>query len=166
MTQTITSVAILGSRYTAGIQYRLFDGTTLGALQDPTHLGNGIWRAVVELPDAGGEVRWFANAGALPLGIDVVGALPDVNVGENIAQQVWTYAGSDRALSGSQADDQATILALVQAFVEGRVKINYPNSTVTQYNVDGTVRKVFRLQDDQGGLATSAQTAVDRVPQP
>jgi hypothetical protein len=166
MTQTITSAAILGSRYTAGIQYRLFDGTTLGSLTNGTHLGNGIWRAVVELPDAGGEVRWFANAGAELLGIDVVDAAPALASGQVIAEQVWTYAGGDRALSGSQADDQATILALVRAFVEGRVKINYPNSTVTQYNVDGTVRKVFRLQDDQGGLATSAQTAVDRVPLP
>jgi hypothetical protein len=139
MTQTITSAAILGSRYTAGIQYRLFDGTTLGALQDPTHLGNGIWRAVVELPDAGGEVRWFANAGAVPLGIDVVGAVnPDI----------------------------ASTLALAQAFTLGRFKIDYPNSTATQYNPDGTVRKVFSLLDDQGNPAIDAQSAVDRVPLP
>jgi hypothetical protein len=58
MPQTITSIASLGSRYTAGIQYRLFDGTTLGSLTNGTHLGDGIWRAAVELPDTGGEVRW------------------------------------------------------------------------------------------------------------
>jgi hypothetical protein len=139
MTQTITSVAILGSRYTSGVQYRLFDGATLGALQNPTHLGGGIWRAVVELPDAGGEVRWFANAGAALLGVDVVGAVnPDI----------------------------ASTLALAQAFTLGRFKIDYPNSTATQYNPDGTVRKVFSLLDDQGNPAIDAQSAVDRVPLP
>jgi hypothetical protein len=139
MPQTITSIASLGSRYTAGIQYRLFDGTTLGALQNPTHLGGGIWRAVVELPDAGGEVRWFANAGAVLLGVDVVGAVnPDI----------------------------ASTLALAQAFTLGRFKIDYPNSTATQYNPDGTVRKVFTLRDDQGNPAIDAQSAVDRVPLP
>jgi hypothetical protein len=137
--QTITSAAILGSRYTSGVQYRLFDGATLGALQNPTHLGGGIWRAVVQLPDAGGEVRWFANAGAVPLGIDVVGAVnPDI----------------------------ASTLALAQAFTLGRFKIDYPNSTATQYNPDGTVQKVFSLLDNDGNPASSAQTAVDRVPQP
>ena len=139
MTQTITSAAILGSRYTSGVQYRLFDGATLGALQNPTHLGGGIWRAVVQLPDAGGEVRWFANAGAALLGVDVVGAVnPDI----------------------------ASTLALAQAFTLGRFKIDYPNSTATQYNPDGTVRKVFSLLDDQGNPAIDAQSAVDRVPLP
>ena len=139
MPQTITSAAILGSRYTSGVQYRLFDGTTLGALTNATHLGNGIWRAVVQLPDAGGEVRWFANAGAVPLGVDVVGAVnPDI----------------------------ASTLALAQAFTLGRFKVDYPNSTATQYNPDGTVRKVFALQDDQGNPAIDAQSAVDRVPLP
>lgn len=139
MTQTITSAAILGSRYTAGIQYRLFDGMTLGALTNATHLGEGIWRAVVQLPDAGGEVRWFANAGAELLGIDVVGAVnPDI----------------------------ANTLALAQAFTLGRFRIDYPNSTATQYNADGTVRKVFALRDDQGNPAIDAQSAVDRVPLP
>jgi hypothetical protein len=139
MPQTITSIASLGSRYTSGVQYRLFDGTTLGALTNATHLGNGIWRAVVQLPDAGGEVRWFANAGAVPLGVDVVGAVnPDI----------------------------ASTLALAQAFTMGRFRIDYPNSTATQYNVDGTVRKVFSLLDDQGNPAIDAQSAVDRVPLP
>ena len=139
MPQTITSIASLGSRYTAGIQYRLFDGTTLGALTNATHLGNGIWRAVVQLPDAGGEVRWFTNAGAALLGVDVVGAVnPDI----------------------------ASTLALAQAFTMGRFRIDYPNSTATQYNVDGTVRKVFSLLDDQGNPAIDAQSAVDRVPLP
>jgi hypothetical protein len=139
MPQTITSIASLGSRYTAGIQYRLFDGTTLGSLTNGTHLGDGIWRAAVELPDTGGEVRWFANAGARLLGIDVVDAVnPDI----------------------------ASTLALAQAFTLGRFKIDYPNSTATQYNPDGTVQKVLSLLDNDGNPASSAQTAVDRVPQP
>jgi hypothetical protein len=166
MTQTITSAAILGSRYTAGIQYRLFDGTTLGSLTNGTHLGNGIWRAVVQLPDAGGEVRWFANAGAVPLGIDVVDAAPALASGQVIAEQVWTYAGSDRALSGSQANLFSNLLSLVQAFTLGRHRIDFAASTTTQYNIDGTVRQVFNLRDKDGSPATNAQTAVDRVPQP
>jgi hypothetical protein len=166
MPQTITSIASLGSRYTAGIQYRLFDGTTLGNLTNGTHLGNGIWRAAVELPDTGGEVRWFANAGARLLGVDVVDAAPSVSVGENIAQSIWTYSQGDRSLSGSQANLFSNLLSLVQAFVLGRVKISYPTSTMTQYNPNGTVLKVFDLEDENGNPAISAQTAVDRVPQP
>jgi hypothetical protein len=164
--QTITSAAILGSRYTSGVQYRLFDGATLGALQNPTHLGGGIWRAVVQLPDAGGEVRWFANAGAVPLGIDVVDAAPSVSVGENIAQSIWAYNQGDRSLSGSQANLFSNLLSLVQAFTLGRHRIDFAASTTTQYNIDGTVRQVFNLRDKDGSPATNAQTAVDRVPQP
>jgi hypothetical protein len=166
MPQTITSIASLGSRYTAGIQYRLFDGTTLGSLTNGTHLGGGIWRAAVELPDTGGEVRWFANAGARLLGVDVVDAAPSVSVGENIAQSIWAYNQGDRSLSGSQANLFSNLLSLVQAFVLGRVKISYPTSTMTQYNPNGTVLKVFDLEDENGNPAISAQTAVDRVPQP
>jgi hypothetical protein len=56
----------------------------------------------------------------------------------------------------------------VQAFTLGRFKINYDATppTATQYNIDGTVRQVFILRDKDGNPATSAQTAVDRVPQP
>jgi hypothetical protein len=166
MAQTITSVASLGSRYTAGIQYRLFDGTTLGSLTNGTHLGDGIWRAAVELPDTGGEVRWFANAGARLLGVDVVDAAPSVSVGENIAQSIWAYNQGDRSLSGSQANLFSNLLSLVQAFTLGRHRIDFAASTTTQYNIDGTVLKVFDLRDKDGNPAIVAQTAVDRVPQP
>ena len=104
------------------------------------------------------------------------------------AAQVWQYAS--RELTGTQATNLAAIpniptnpllaanytapdntaianiLSLAQAFTLGRFKIDYSNSIATQYNPDGTVRKVFALRDDQGNPATSAQTAVDRVPQP
>jgi hypothetical protein len=120
----------------------------------------------VELPDTGGEVRWFANAGARLLGVDVVDAAPSVSVGENIAQSIWAYNQGDRSLSGSQANLFSNLLSLVQAFVLGRVKISYPTSTMTQYNPNGTVLKVFDLEDENGNPAISAQTAVDRVPQP
>jgi hypothetical protein len=95
MPQTITSIASLGSRYTAGIQYRLFDGTTLGNLVNGTHLGNGIWRAAVELPDAGGEVRWFANAGAVLLGVDSVDALGFTTEQNTKLNELWRKAQLD-----------------------------------------------------------------------
>ena len=103
------------------------------------------------------------------------------------AAQVWSYA--TRELTGSQATNLAAIpniptnpllaanytapnnagiastKGLVEAFTLGRFKIDYAASTATQYNPDGTVRKVFLLQDDQGNPATDPQTAVDRVPQ-
>jgi hypothetical protein len=37
---------------------------------------------------------------------------------------------------------------------------------MTQYSPNGTVLKVFDLEDENGNPAISAQTAVDRVPQP
>lgn len=80
------------------------------------------------------------------------------------AQQVWEYTGGDRSLSGAQAVNSAVTLGLVQAFVQGRFRINYANGTATQYNPDGTVLQVFDLRDADGNDAFSAQTAVDRVP--
>jgi hypothetical protein len=73
---------------------------------------------------------------------------------------------SDHLAAGTTGASLATTLALAQAFTLGRFKIDYPNSTATQYNVDGTVRKVFSLLDDQGNPAIDAQSAVDRVPLP
>ena len=62
--------------------------------------------------------------------------------------------------------DIASTKALVEAFTLGQFTINYQASTATQYNPDGTVRKVFLLKDDQGNPATDPQSAVSRVPQP
>lgn len=168
MPQTITSVAVLGARYASGIQYRVLN--TAGAfypgpadnLANGTHLGNGVWRAVATLPDAGGEVRW--SQGASILAVDVVEPAPGAVAGETVATAVWTYTGGDRSLSGTQAATVATTLATTQAFAEGKFVIDYDASTATQYNTDGTVRRVFDLQDKDGNPATSAQTAVKRVP--
>jgi hypothetical protein len=120
MPQTITSIASLGSRYTAGIQYRLFDGTTLGNLTNGTHLGDGIWRAVVQLPDAGGEVRWFANAGARLLGIDVVSSKPDdaailaaiqlLPTEAEISAAVWAYVTRTLTTASGLTTEQNTRL--------------------------------------------------------
>jgi len=149
MAQTITSIAALGSRYLSGIQYRVLD--TAGAyypgpddnLANGTHLGQGIWRAVVTLPDAGGEVRW-SQAGAL-LAVDVVEPL----------------AG----LSGAQAASLAATEALIRALVLGGFEIDYANSVAIQRNPDGTERVRFDLKDDNNDPASTPQTAVKRVPQ-
>ena len=160
MPQTITSIAVLGTRHLSGIQYRVFDaaGTFYPGpadnLANGTHLGNGVWRATATLPDAGGEVRW--SQGASILAVDVVG--------ETVATAVWNYTGGDRSLSGTQANSLIASEALIKALVLGGFEIDYENSTATQRNPDGTVRKVFDLQDQDGNPATTAQTAVKRVP--
>ena len=83
-----------------------------------------------------------------------------------ITGAVWDVLSSDHLAAGTTGASLATTLALAQAFTLGRFKIDYPNSTATQYNVDGTVRKVFSLLDNQGNPAIDAQSAVDRVPLP
>jgi hypothetical protein len=83
-----------------------------------------------------------------------------------ITNAVWNATLSNYLTAGSTGASLASTLALAQAFTLGRFKIDYPNSTATQYNPDGTVRKVFALQDDQGNPAIDAQSAVDRVPLP
>ena len=83
-----------------------------------------------------------------------------------ITNAVWNATLSNYLTAGSTGASLASTLALAQAFTLGRFKIDYPNSTATQYNVDGTVRKVFSLLDDQGNPAIDAQSAVDRVPLP
>jgi len=120
MSQTITSIASLGSRYTAGIQYRLFDGTTLGNLANGTHLGDGVWRVAVELPDTGGEVRWFANAGARLLGVDVVSSKPDdaailaaiqlLPTEAEISAAVWAYVARTLTTASGLTTEQNTKL--------------------------------------------------------
>lgn len=168
MPQTITSVAVLGTRYLSGIQYRVLN--TAGAfypgpadnLANGTHLGNGVWRATATLPDAGGEVRW--SQGASILAVDVVEPVPGAVAGEAVAAQVWTYTGGDRSLTGPQAVNSAATLGLIQAFVQGRFRINYSLGKAYQYGTDGTVLQEFDLRDADGNMAINAQTAVDRVP--
>jgi hypothetical protein len=102
------------------------------------------------------------------------------------AAQVWSYA--TRELTGTQAANLAAIpdiptnpllatnytapdnagiantLALAQAFTTGRFQINYSQGKAFQYNRNGTLLQEFNLFDANGNPATSAQTAVDRVP--
>jgi len=125
-------------------------------------LGQGIWRAVVTLPDAGGEVRW-SQAGAL-LAVDVVEPVPGAIAGGAVAAAVWSYADTDRSLTGPQAVNSAVTLGLIQAFVQGRFRINYSLGKAYQYGTDGTILQEFNLRDADGNMAITAQTAVDRVP--
>ena len=143
--QTITSIAVLGTRYSAGIQYRVFDNANalypgfLGDnLANGTHLGNGVWKAVAILPDAGGEVRWYADSGARILAVDVTGP--------------------------TLAPQQTEILQLCEAFVEGRVDVDYVTATMTQYNKSGTIRRVFHLRNANDLPATNGSEAVKRIP--
>lgn len=75
MAQTLSSIISLGSRYSTNIQYRVLDNSGNyypgpgDNLVNGNHLGNGIWKAIVTLPDNGGEVRWFL--GTLLLGVDI-----------------------------------------------------------------------------------------------
>lgn len=168
MPQTVTSIAALGFRFLSGIQYRVLD--TAGDyypgpgdnLANGTHLGQGIWRAVVTLPDAGGEVRW-SQSGSL-LAVDVVEPAPGAVAGETVAAAVWSYTDTDRSLTGPQAVNSAATLGLIQAFVQGRFRINYSLGKAYQYGTDGTVLQEFDLRDADGNMAINAQTAVDRVP--
>jgi hypothetical protein len=80
------------------------------------------------------------------------------------AAQVWTYTDGDRSLTGPQAINSAVTLGLIQAFVQGRFKINYSLGKAYQYSTTGTVLQEFDLRDADGNLAITAQTAVDRVP--
>jgi len=68
------------------------------------------------------------------------------------------FSNSDRvALLSAQSAAMAT--------ADGRQKINYLLSTFTQYNLDGSVRRVFNLTDENNSPATSGQTAIERIPQ-
>ena len=115
------------------------------ASQVRTELGTELARLDVAVSS-----RSTLTAGDIPAGLT--------------AQQVWTYTGGDRSLSGAQAATVATTLATTQAVAKGQFVIDYDASTATQYNTDGTVLQVFDLQDKDGNPATSAQTAVKRVP--
>lgn len=67
--------------------------------------------------------------------------------------------------SGRDASLVATEAA-AKAVADGRHKIDYLAATATQYDVDGNPRTVFDLLDQDGNPATTAQAAVERVPQP
>lgn len=144
MSQTITSIAALGSRYLSGIQYRVFNTANAfypgpgDNLADGTHLGQGIWRAVATLPVVGGEVRWYSNGGTVLLAVD--------------------------AIASTLAPQQTEILQLCEAFVQGQVEVNYISSTMTQYNRNGTIRQIFSLRDINNQPATSGADAVKRIP--
>jgi hypothetical protein len=122
------------------------------------------------------------NFGALA--ITAGGAVTTSNPGGGAtAAQVWEYSGGDRSLSGTQSTNIAAISSLpsvaqVQAagfttdrdnalFVDSRRKrIDYAASTYTFYAADGvTPLYVLDLQDADGNPATTAQSAVDSVPQ-
>ena len=121
---------------------------TLDAIRD------SVWTAVLSQYQTAGTAGRKLSDTATPTNIP-----PGLT-----AQQVWEYTGGDRSLSGAQAVNSAVTLGLVQAFVQGRFRINYANGTATQYNPDGTVLQVFDLRDADGDMAINAQTAVDRVP--
>jgi hypothetical protein len=52
-----------------------------------------------------------------------------------------------------------------EAVADGREIIDYDASTFTVYNTDGNIRTVFDLRDKNGNSATTAQNAIERVPQ-
>lgn len=102
MAQTITSVAVLGTRYLSGVQYRVLNtaGTFYPGpadnLANGTHLGNGVWRATVTLPDAGGEVRWSQSASILA--VDVVEVASGLTNAQEIKlNELYRKAGLDPA---------------------------------------------------------------------
>jgi len=110
-----------------------------------------------------------------PLRLATEGFFTSTSIGENtlnpatlnaITEAVWDVLGSEHLAAGTTGASLATALALVQAFTLGRFRINYPESEAIQYDINGNPLKTFTLRDKDGNLATFAQTAVDRVPQP
>lgn len=87
-------------------------------------------------------------------------AIAEIQSGLATSAQVTAngFTGSDRtALLSTQSASLAV--------ADGRQKIDYLNSTFTLYNSDGSVRRVFNLRDQDNNAATSAATAVERIPQ-
>jgi len=69
---------------------------------------------------------------------------------------------------GFNNSDRVALLSAQSAALataDGRQRINYLLSTFTQYNLDGSVRRVFNLTDENNSPATSGQTAIERTPQ-
>lgn len=91
----------------------------------------------------------------------------------SITSAVWGYSGTIAAnitsqLQGFGSSDRTALLSAQSAALavaDGGQKINYLASTFTIYNSDGSTRKVFDLKDQDGNAATSAQSAVGRIPQ-
>lgn len=121
---------------------------TLDAIRD------SVWTAVLSqyqtLGTAGKKLADTATPNNIPPGLS--------------AAEVWGYTEGDRSLTGPQAINSAVTLGLVQAFVQGRFRINYSLGKAYQYGTDGTVLQEFNLRDADGNPANTAQTAVDRVP--
>ena len=117
--------------------------------------------STVEVPDAGAliEFRQSSNTGTF-LSAVTVDPVPT----NFTAAQVWGYTEGDRSLSGPQAVNSAVTLGLIQAFVQGRFRINYTLGKAYQYGTDGTVLQEFNLRDADGNMAINAQNAVDRIP--
>jgi hypothetical protein len=92
--------------------------------------------------------------------------------GEDIATALATYTvptlAQTQAAGFTTTRHDALIAAesAAKAVADGRHKIDYAVSTATQYNVDGSERTVFDLLEADGATpATTAATAVERVPQ-
>jgi hypothetical protein len=83
-----------------------------------------------------------------------------------VAYPVPTLAQTQAA--GFTTERNASLVATeaaAKAVADGRHVIDYLNSIATQYEADGSVRTVFDLIDQDGNPATTAQAAVERVPQ-
>ena len=77
-------------------------------------------------------------------------------------------AVSSLSTGGFNNSDRVALLSAQSAALataDGRQRINYLLSTFTQYNLDGSVRRVFNLTDENNSPATSGQTAIERIPQ-
>jgi hypothetical protein len=88
----------------------------------------------------------------------------DTEISSRLASASYTApdnAGIANTLTAAQAAELAAT-----ASADGRFVIDYADSTATQYNANGTVRTVFNLRESDGITpATTAQSAVERVPQ-
>jgi len=121
-----------------------------------TAIQNSVWSAVLaQYQTAGTAGAKLTLASTLTAG--------DIPAGLSAAQ-VWGYTEGNRSLSGPQAVNSAVTLGLIQAFVQGRFRINYSLGKAYQYGTDGTVLQEFNLRDADDNIAIDAQTAVDRIP--
>jgi len=103
-----------------------------------------------------GEIGVSGNAIASAVRTNLTVELARIDVA--VSSVSGGFNNSDRvALLSAQSAAMAT--------ADGRQRINYLLSTFTQYNPDGSVRKVFNLTDENNSPATSGQTAIERIPQ-
>lgn len=163
--------------YTMTVQL-LLNGTLYGspiAATEPTPgyytatmtapAGDYAVRFIVDSTTIGtGFIRWDGTAEILPLTIpETEDALTDALTAYPVATLAQVQAAG--FTSGRDASLAATEAA-AKAVADGRHKIDYLAATATQYDVDGNPRTVFDLLDQDGNPATTAQAAVERVPQP